>query len=205
MVSKLDCFWISMQALNREELAKFLQALAADDDIYRLLAVLSLTKACRVSEFTGRWAIKRANKQKIKYFHKGLLASEVRDGYIKFRRLKGSKNVDLPIERNANPLFDEWESLHKLALITPPNQELFQMSRTTVWRHFQQGARKAGIKLSGASVRGMKHTWATLTAPSMTVREQQKVSGHVKVDSLMQYHDVSVEQAAARSKAALAL
>jgi len=194
-----------MQAYTREELTKFLQALLADDDVYRLLAVMSVVHACRVSEFTGRWAVKRSKKNKIRYFHKGLLAREVRDGFVSFRRLKGSHNVSLPIERSANPLLDEWKSLHKLVLITAPNDELFKMSRATVWRHFQAAARVAGIKLSGASVRGMKHTWATLTAPNMTVRQQQKISGQVKVDSLMQYHDVTVTEAAAASRAALAL
>lgn len=192
-----------MQSYTREELVKFLQALRADDDRYRLMAVMAVRHGLRVSELTGRQAVKKVKKQRINYFHKGLLAKEVREGFITIRRLKGSETTKQEIEQRDDPLLDEKESLEKLVLITPPNQQLFKVSRATVWRHFQRAARSAGIKLSAASIRGMKHTLGTLASETTPLKKLQIQMGHKKSDSTMAYYDVTPEQAAASVRDAL--
>lgn len=197
-----------MQSLTREELVKFLLALQADDDRYRLMAVMAVRHGLRVSELTGRWAVRRVKgrkRKKEKYFHCGIMAREIRNGQITIRRLKGSLTTTQPLEPHANPLLDEKIALEKLALITPPNQPLFKCERTTVWRHFQAAGKAAGVKLTAAHIRGMKHTLGTLASENTSVKKLQIQMGHKKPDSTMAYYDVTPEQAAESVRTSLAL
>lgn len=200
-----------MQALTREELTKFLTACQAISEELRLMAVMAVNHGFRVSELVGRWAIRREKRgkgkkvKKIRYFHKGILAREVRDGYISIRALKGSENAREPLVSNPNPLFDERAALEKLVLITPQNEPLFKMERTTAWRRFQQAGRAAGIALSSAHVRAMKHTLGTLTAEKVPVKVLQKRMRHKNPKSTMAYYDVSAERVASLIEEALAL
>ena len=72
-----------------------------------------------------------------------------------------------------NPLCDEKEALERLVLNSPGNQQLFKRDRTTVWRHFQAAARAAGLKLTAAHIRGMKHTLGTLAAEKIPLKQLQ--------------------------------
>ncbi len=200
-----------MQALTREELTKFLTACRAQSEQTWLMALMAVNHGFRVSELCGRWAVRRVKAakgkkvKKIRYFHKGILAREVRDGYISIRALKGSENAHEPLVSNPTPLFDERTALEKLVLITAPNEPLFKLERTTVWRHFQRAGRAAGIALSSAHVRAMKHTLGTLTAEKVPVKVLQKRMRHKNPKSTMAYYDVSDERVASLIETALAL
>lgn len=194
-----------MQALTRDELLKFLQACRQQSETDWLMALLAVNHGLRVSELCGRWAVKRVKKQKTRYFHKGILGREIRNGMITIRRLKGSKTTTHPLVGHANSLLNERAAVEKLALITPENGQLFKLDRTTAWRHLQRAGRAAGIRLSAAHIRGMKHTLGTLAAEKTPVKKLQLHMGHANPKSTLAYYDVTPEQAAESVEKALAL
>jgi integrase len=167
------------------------------------MAVLAVNHGLRVSELCGRWAVKRVKKQRIKYFHEGILASDIKDGYLTIRRLKGSERTCQPLVIHDNPLLDERRAVEQLALITPANQSLFKMDRSTAWRHLQRHGRKAGIRLASAHIRGMKHTLGTLAAENVPVKVLQVQMGHKNPKSTMAYYDITTDEAASRIQGAL--
>lgn len=187
-----------MQALKREELAKFLTACKAQSEEDWLLALLAYNHGLRVSELCGRWATKKVKGNKVRYFHQGILAREVRHGQITVRRLKGSKVTTHPLRSDPDPLFNERNATEQLALKKNPNQSLFKLDRTTAWRHLQKAGRAAGVNLAAASVRGMKHSLGTEMSEKHPVKVLQLYMGHVKAESTMCYYDVTPEEAAER-------
>lgn len=194
-----------MQALTREELANFLKACREQSEETWLIALLARNHGLRVSELCGRWASKRVNKQWVRYFHDGILAREVREGYITIRRLKGSSVTKHPLVTDTDPLFDERAATERLALKKSRHQPLFKMDRTTVWRRLQAAGKAAGIRLSSCHVRGMKHTLATEVSKKKTVKELQLYLGHKNPKSTMVYYDVTPEQAAESVQGCLAV
>ena len=187
-----------MQALTEEQLLRFLQACWEIGETTWLMAVLAVNHGLRVGELTGRWAVKKVKGQKVRYFHQGILGSEVRDHSLIVRRLKGSNRTIQALVSHDNPLLNEREAVERLALITPKNQSLFQMDRTTAWRHLQKAGRRAGVRLSSASIRGMKHTMGTLAAEKVPVKVLQLQFGHKDPKSAMAYYDVTPQQASTR-------
>jgi integrase len=192
-----------MQALTEDELLRFLQACWDASKTDWMMAVLAVNHGLRVGELTGRWAVKRVKGQKIRYFHKGILASEVKDGFVTVRRLKGSNRTTQELVSHENPLLNEREAIERLALIKPAYAQLFKMDRSTAWRHFQRHGRKAGIRLSSAHIRGLKHTLGTLAAEKVPVKVLQMQMGHKDPKSAMAYYDVTAQQASARIAAVL--
>jgi integrase len=194
-----------MQALTREELTRFLTACKQASETDWLMALMAVNHGLRVSELCGRWATKRVKKQKVRYFHPGILGREVRDGYVTIRRLKGSEATTQPLVAHDNPLFDERSAVEILALKTRPDEPLFKMERTTAWRHLQRHGRAAGIRLAGAHIRGMKHTLGTLAAEKTPVKKLQLQMGHKNPKSTMAYYDVTADEAAETVQKALGL
>jgi len=194
-----------VQALKREELAKFLEACREQSEQTWLMALLAVNHGLRVGELCGRWAVRKLKGKKEKYFHHGILAREVRNGLITVRRLKGSEITKQPLVSNENPLFDERAAVEKLVLKTNRNQPLFKLNRTTAWRHLQAAGRAAGVKLSAAHIRGMKHTLGTLAAENTAPKELQTQMGHKDGKNTLRYYDTTPEQAAEAVKRALAL
>jgi len=194
-----------MQALKREELAKFLEACREQSEQTWLMALLAVNHGLRVGELCGRWAVRKVKGNKEKYFHRGILAREVRNGLITIRRLKGSEITTQPLVAHENPLFDERRAVEKLVLKTRPNDPLFKLNRTTAWRHLQAAGRAAGVKLSAAHIRGMKHTLGTLAAENTAPKELQIQMGHKDGKNTLRYYDTTPEQAAEAVKRALAL
>ena len=192
-----------MQALTREETAKFLQACKDASEEDWLMALLAYNHGLRVSELVGRWAVKRVKKQRVRYFHEGILAREVRNGSITVRRLKGSDVTRHPLKSDSDPLFSEKNATERLALIRRPNQQLFKHDRTTVWRRLQRHAKAAGINLSSASIRGMKHSLGTQASEKVPLKVLQLYMGHKKAESTLKYYDVTPEQAAERVQGCL--
>lgn len=194
-----------MQALTRDGLKKFLEACLAQSEQTWLMALLAVNHGLRVSELCGRWAVKHVKKEKVRYFHKGILAREVRNGLITIRRLKGSSITKQPLQPHENPLFDEKRATEQLAAKTPRNEQLFKLDRTTAWRHLQEAGRAAGINLDAAHIRGMKHTLGTLAAEKTPPKELQIQMGHKDGKNTLRYYDTNPEQAAERVHKALAL
>lgn len=194
-----------MQALTREELPRFLEACRAQSETDWLMALLALNHGLRVSELCGRTAIRKVKGVKENYFHPGILAREIREGEIHVRRLKGSKSTNHPLVRHRNPLFDERAAVEKLAASLGRNEQLFDMERTTAWRHLQRAGRSAGIRLTKASIRGLKHTLGTLAAEKTPVKKLQLHMGHKNPKSTLAYYDVTPEEAAETVQEALSL
>lgn len=194
-----------MQALNREDLAKFLTACRAQSERTWLMALLAVNHGLRVGELCGRWAVRTVKGKKERYFHPGILAREVRNGLITVRRLKGSEITTQPLQPHENPLFNERAAVEKLVLITPANAQLFKLDRSTAWRHLQLAGRAAGIKLSAAHIRGMKHTLGTLAAEKTAPRDLQLQMGHKDGKNTLRYYDTTPEQAAESVRKSLAL
>lgn len=185
-----------MQALTEQQLLRFLAACRDANEIDWLMALLAYHHGLRVSELTGRWAVKRVKGQKVAYFHHGIRASDVEDGRLTVVRLKGSKRTCQPLVTHSNPLLNEREALIRLASRKLPNQPLFKFDRTTVWRRLQRHGRKAGIRLSSAHIRGIKHTLGTIAAEKVPVKVLQIQMGHVNPKSTLAYYDVTPERAA---------
>ena len=209
----LSWFLWTVQALTYDELLRFLAACRAASERDWLMAALSVNHGLRVTEIVGGWVLvktgqKVAGKEvKKKVWHSGITPDAIKDGMLVVQRVKGSKRTEQPLVVHPNPLLDERAALERLVLLTPQNQPLFKMHRTTAWRRLQRHGRTAGVRLRAASVRGLKHTLGTLMAEKIPVaggvKAIQLQMGHESVKSSLAYYDLTPEEAARRALAAL--
>jgi site-specific recombinase XerD len=160
-----------MQHLSKEELQKLLIVARKHSDRDWLIILLSYNHALRVSEVTA------------------LTASNIRDGYLSFDRLKGSQS-------SVHPLFpSEREAVERLAR-TKPVGRLFPITRIQVGRLMKKYCRLAGIPEHKSHHHVLKHsTCMNMLDGGAQINEVQKFAGHKSLNSTAQYLKVSDERA----------
>lgn len=136
----------------------------------------------------------------VAYWH-GMRASEVinlrgtdiRDGEIVVRRLKGSLKSTHPLISHEDPLYDEKTILERMAGETPGI--LFPIHRTTFWRFFQGYQAAAGIKQGQAHPHILKHSIA-MHSRKAGIEMVQTYLGHKNINNTRIYWTISDEEAA---------
>jgi len=164
-----------MRYLTKDELTKLLQVAKADNDRNHAMLLTGYWHGMRASEVTG------------------LRGTDIRDGEITVRRLKGSLKSTHPLISHPDPLFDEKTIMEKLAADNPGI--LFPMHRTTFWRFFQKYQEAAGIKQGQAHPHILKHSIA-MHSRKAGIEMVQTYLGHKNINNTRIYWTISDEEAA---------
>jgi integrase/recombinase XerD len=158
----------SMEYLDKEELRRLFQAAYDSNPIHHLFLVTTLWHGLRVSEAINI---------------KGI---DVRDGKLKFRRLKKSLPTNQPIHRDFDPLFDE-TPLIALAKDNPRGK-LFDFSRQRADQFIRKYGEMAGIDPAKCHVHALKHSIAMLVwEKTSSLGNIQTYLGHKSASSTLIY------------------
>lgn len=165
-----------MRFLDQYAIRRLFEVAAADSPRNHAIMLVSYWHGMRASEVCGI-----------------LRGSDIRDGEITIKRLKGSLKSIHPLRSHANPLFDEKTILERMAAETPGI--LFPIHRTTYWRFFQKYQEAAGIKQSEAHPHILKHSIA-MHSKKAGLEMVQTFLGHKNINNTRIYWTISDEEAA---------
>jgi integrase len=157
-----------VEYLDRSELRRLFQVAYDHNRLHHLALVVGLWHGCRVSELVA------------------LKGTDIVDGQVVIRRLKGSKSTVQPIHKDADPLFDETPVL-TMAQKNPGR--LFPFSRQRFDVVIKKYGALAGIhpdKLHSHAT--CKHSIAMLIwDATQSVGQLQNYLGHVSSGSSLCY------------------
>lgn len=130
----------------------------------------------------------------LQYWHPGrnsemiaLTRDNFRDGYIHFKRLKGSEPCHQKLVRSKDTLYDEVSALGNLLNSVRGNQRLYPRSRWTYWRHVVALALEAGIPRHKAKTTVLKHSICTHLIEKLPPNAVQRRAGHVNGANTLRY------------------
>jgi integrase len=174
-------------ALTRAELRALLQhASGADPEVY-LLMLIQYWHAGRNSEMIS------------------LRRESFSDGFIRYKRGKGSEACTQELVEHADPLFNERAVVSRVVLNLRPNQKLYPRSRWTYWRHLVKLALAAGIPRHKAKTTVLKHTICTHLSENLKPNAVQRRAGHVNGANTLKYARLREDQVDALVVAGAAL
>jgi type 1 fimbriae regulatory protein FimB len=164
-----------MRYLTKDELTNVLRVAKADSPRNHAMLLVAYWHGMRASEVTA------------------LRGTDIRDGEITIRRLKGSLKSTHPLVSDTDPLYDEKSILERLAADNPG--VLFPIHRTTFWRFFQGYQAAAGIKQGQAHPHILKHSIA-MHSRKAGIEMVQTYLGHKNINNTRVYWTISDEEAA---------
>jgi type 1 fimbriae regulatory protein FimB len=133
----------------------------------------------------------------------------LRTGSIFVRRLKGSLETTQPLyPHRGEPLMDEIKALKMWLKVRPDDGSAFlfnsqkggRLSRSQVFRIFQQCAKDAGITPGRTFIHILKHSRASHLVGKMDVALVKQTLGHKALSSTMVYAHVRDEDAAKEAR-----
>jgi type 1 fimbriae regulatory protein FimB len=133
----------------------------------------------------------------------------LRTGSILIRRLKGSLETTQPLyPHRGEPLMDEVKALKAWLKVRPEDGSAFlfnsqkggRLSRSQVFRIFQQCAKDAGLPDNRRFVHILKHSRASHLIGRMDVALVKQTLGHKALSSTMVYAHVRDEDAAKEAR-----
>lgn len=137
----------------------------------------------------------------IQYWHAGrnsemvhLTRDSFSDGFISYKRGKGSEPCRQELVEHGDALFNEKEIVAQFILNLRPNQKLYPRSRWTYWRHLVKLAHAAGIPRHKAKTTVLKHSICTHLAETMPLNAVQRRAGHVNGASTLRYAKLREDQ-----------
>jgi integrase len=137
----------------------------------------------------------------IQYWHAGrnseminLRRENFSDGFIRYKRGKGSEACAQELVAHADPLFDERKIVSEFVLNLRPNQRLYPRSRWTYWRHLVKLALAAGIPRHKAKTTVLKHSICTHLFENLPPNAVQRRAGHVNGANTLKYARLREEQ-----------
>lgn len=145
----------------------------------RLMLKVGLLHGLRVSELIN---LKKEN---------------IRDGYIKVQRLKGSEKTTQRF------VPDIAEELNALYIAAKPNERLFPMTRSGVYKLMQRAGQRAGIPVHKLHPHILKHTCAMNLIKTLGIHEVQEYLGHRSLSSTGEYLNPDEEEVSIKASAAL--
>ena len=163
-------------SLSRDELHALLEYARREDFTVYVLILVQYWHAGRNSEMIH---LRRAN---------------FADGFLNYRRGKGSEPCRQALVHHADPLLDERTVLPRLLLKLRPNQRLYPRSRWTYWRHLVRLAVAAGIPRHKAKTTVLKHSICTHLAETYGLPAAQRRAGHVNGASTLRYAGMREEE-----------
>ena len=146
-------------------------------------------------------------------FHHGLRVSElinlegadVRDGFVRVQRLKGSMKTIQPFVKSADPELDEFAGLTELAKTCSPTEKLFPITRSGVDKLLKRSGTKAGIARHKCHAHVLKHSIAMHTIKKAGIENVRQYLGHKSIASTGAYLRVSDEMASLAISQAMAV
>ena len=137
----------------------------------------------------------------IQYWHAGrnsemihLTRDSFSDGFIRYKRGKGSEPCSQRLVEHEDPLFNEKKIVEQFVLNFRHNQRLYPRSRWTYWRHLVRLALAAGIPRLKARTTVLKHSICTHLAETLPLNAVQRRAGHVNGASTLRYAKLQEEQ-----------
>jgi site-specific recombinase XerD len=133
----------------------------------------------------------------------------LRTGSILIRRLKGSLETTQPLSpHKGEPLMDEVKAIKAWLKVRPDDGSAFlfnsqkggRLSRSQVFRIFQQCAKDAGLAHDRQFVHILKHSRASHLVGKMDVALVKQTLGHKALSSTMVYAQVRDEDAAKEAR-----
>ncbi len=124
----------------------------------------------------------------------GLGAKNFADGFVSYRRGKGSEACQQELRKWKDPLFDETKVIPPFIAALKPKQRLYPRSRWTYWRHLVKIALAAGILRFKAKTTVLKHSIVTHVERKHGVAAAQRIAGHVNGASTLRYTKMREEQ-----------
>lgn len=122
----------------------------------------------------------------IQYHHAGrnsemihLKAENFADGFIEYRRGKGSEPCRQRLRAWKDELFDETKVVTGAVARLHPQERLYPHSRWTYWRHVVRIALAAGIPRFKAKTTVLKHSIVSHVVKRHGVPAGQRIAGHV--------------------------
>ena len=171
--------------------------------------IVAIPTACKGS---SKLSPERKRLMILVTFWHGLRASEtcslrgenIRNGYVKTGRLKGSMSCRQPYWQHPDPLLDEVAGLTLLASQVGDRELLFPITRFGFNDFFKKSAVAAGIHPDLAHPHILKHSIAMVCIPS-GIEHTRKRLGHKSMSSTGAYLVIDEEQADAAIRKNLGL
>lgn len=137
----------------------------------------------------------------VHYWHAGrntemreLTRDNFSNGFIVYKRLKGSEPCRQQLVAHADPLLNEQKVVSDFLLNLPRNQKFYPRSRWTYWRHLVRLALAAGIPRHKAKTTVLKHSICTHLTEKFDFPTVQRRAGHVNGANTLRYSRVQEEQ-----------
>ena len=124
-----------------------------------------------------------------------LTREDIKDGYVKVRRLKGSMTTIQPYVKHSDPELDESEGLTKLYGTLKFRERLFPMTRNGIFKLMQRAGTRAGIPKHKLHPHSLKHSCAMLSIDKLGIQNVRQYLGHRSISSTGEYLKVSDEEA----------
>jgi integrase len=174
--------------LEIDQIARLLAAAKTIDEIHWLAMAVAFNHHLRSNEVVA------------------ITPSCIAEGQLVMERSKKSNMVDDELVTHANPLFDERDSVIRLALKNARfNQRLFPICTRTFQRWVNAAGALAGLPKLHCHPHILKHSSLRyLRRNGVDLDELQPRSGHKSLDSLKVYEGFSAREAAPVISAALA-
>jgi len=164
-----------MKHLTLDELKALLREVP--DSRQRLMFKMGFLHGLRVSELIN------------------LVREDVRDGYVKVQRLKGSLKTTQPYVVHSDPELDESADLYKLYGTLKNGEKLFPMTRNGVYKLMQRAGKRAGIPAHKLHPHALKHTCAMVAIDKIGIQRVRQYLGHKSISSTGEYLKESDETA----------
>jgi integrase len=116
-----------------------------------------------------------------------LTKEDIRDGYIKVQRLKGSEKTTHLFVKSEDHEVDEAEGLQNLYSVLKPGELLFPMTRNGVYKLMQRAGKRAGIPAHKLHPHSLKHSCAMNLIDSISIHELKEYLGHKSLNSTGMY------------------
>jgi integrase/recombinase XerD len=164
-----------MNHLTQDEIKALLQEVP--DPLQRLMFKVGFLHGLRVSELIN------------------LTREDIRDGYVKVQRLKGSMKTIQPFVKHSDSALDESDELTSLFGTLAPKERLFPMTRNGVYKLMQRAGKRAGIPTHKLHPHALKHSCAMAVIGKVGIEEVRQYLGHKSLSSTGEYLKVSDEMA----------
>jgi len=160
-------YYVLMNHLTQDEIIHLIREIP--NPRQRLMIKIGFLHGLRVSELLG---LKREN---------------IRDGYIKVQRLKGSLKTTQPFVEHPNPELDESKELHQLFIELKQGDKLFPWTRSGVYRLMQRAGKRANIPAHKLHPHALKHSCAIVAISKMDIQKVKQYLGHKSGSSTLEY------------------
>ena len=164
-----------MNHLTQDEIKQLLREIPTPRQ--RLMIKVGFLHGLRVSELTN------------------LTRENIRDGYVKVQRLKGSLKTTQPFVQHPDAELDESKELRELYGTLKPGEKLFPMTRNGVYKLMQRAGERAGVPANKLHPHALKHSCAMVSIDKMGINKVQQYLGHKSLNSTAAYLKESDESA----------